>query len=107
MDSCLSIWVYLNGVELDFSRSSKPTDHAFIEALNGRFLQECLNENWFLSLEDAVEKVESWRRHYNSERPHSALGKSVAQGVCGTGHIGGLMRRTRTETGTEKEQGNL
>ena len=39
--------------ELDFSRPGKPTDNAFIEAFHGRFRQECLNENWFLSLEDA------------------------------------------------------
>ena len=64
----------MNGVELDFSRPGKPTDNAFIESFNGRLRQECLNENWFLSLEDAVEKVESWRNHYNGERPHSALG---------------------------------
>ena len=67
-------WTYLNGVELDFSRPGKPTDIAFIEAFNGRFRQECLNQNWFLSLDDAVENVESWRRHYNGERPHSTLG---------------------------------
>ena len=30
-----------------------------------------MNENWLLSLEDADEKVEFWRRHYNGERPHS------------------------------------
>jgi len=61
-------------VELDFSRLDKPTDNAYIESFNGRFWQECLNENWFLSLEDARENVESWRNHYNGERPHSALG---------------------------------
>ena len=61
-------------MELDFGRPGKPTDNASIEAFNGRFRQECLNENWFLSLEDAEEKVESWRRYYNGERPHSALG---------------------------------
>ena len=70
----LDQWAYLNGVELDFSRPGKPTDNAFIEAFNERFRQECLNENWFLSLADAEEKVESWRKHYNGERPHSALG---------------------------------
>ena len=68
---CLDQWAYLNGVALDFSRPGKPTDNAFIESFNGRLRQECLNENWFLSLEDASEKVESWRRHYNGERPHS------------------------------------
>jgi putative transposase len=71
----LDQWAYLNGVELDFSRPGKPTDNAFIESFNGRVRQECLNENWFLSLEDARGKVESWRQEYNNERPHSALGQ--------------------------------
>ena len=70
----LDQWAYLNGLELDFSRPGKPTDNAFIEAFNGCFRQECLKENWFLALEDAEENVETWRRHYNGERPHSALG---------------------------------
>jgi putative transposase len=69
----LDQWAYLNGVELDFSRPGKPTDNAFIEAFNGRFREECLNENWFLSLEDAREKIEAWRKEYNTKRPHGAL----------------------------------
>ncbi len=70
----LDQWAYLNGVELDFSRPGKPTDNAYIEAFNARLRAECLNENWFLSLEDAREKVEAWRKDYNGERPHGALG---------------------------------
>ena len=70
----LDQWAYLNGVELDFSRPCKPTDNAIIEAFNGRLRAECLNENWFLSLADAREKIEDWRRYYNAERPHGALG---------------------------------
>ena len=70
----LDQWAYLNGVALDFSRPGKPTDNAFIEAFNGRLRQECLNESWFLSLEDAREKVEVWRQEYNRQRPHGALG---------------------------------
>ena len=70
----LDQWAYLNGVELDFSRPGKPTDNAFIEAFNGRLREECLNENWFLSLEDVREKIEAWRKEYNRRRPHSALG---------------------------------
>ena len=69
----LDQWSYLNGVELDFIRPGKPTDNALIESFNGHFRQECLNENWFLSLEDAREKVEEWRHHYNKERPHGSL----------------------------------
>ena len=70
----LDQWAHLNGVELDFSRPGKPSDNAFIEAFNGRLREECLNENWFLSLEDAREKVEVWRREYNRRRPHGSLG---------------------------------
>ena len=73
----LDQWAYLNGVELDFSRPGKPMDNGLIEAFNGRLRQECLNESWFLSLEDARDKVESWRKHYNSERPHGALDNLV------------------------------
>ena len=74
ISKALDQWSYLNGVELDFSRPGKPTDNALIEAFNARVRQECLNENWFLSLEDAKEKIEAWRRYYNGERPHGALG---------------------------------
>jgi putative transposase len=70
----LDQWAYVNKVRLDFSRRGKPTDNGLIEAFNGRLRAECLNENWFMSIEDAREKVEAWRRHYNEERPHSALG---------------------------------
>lgn len=69
----LDRWAYWNHVELDFSRPGKPSDNAFIEAFNSRFRQECLNQHWFLSLEDAREKIEAWRIQYNSARPHSAL----------------------------------
>jgi len=67
-------WAYEHGVELDFSRPGKPTDNAKVESFNGRFREECLNEHWFLSLEDAKGKIEAWRRYYNEDRPHSAQG---------------------------------
>src|SRR5262245_11976037 len=70
----LDLWAYLQGVELDFSRPGKPTDNAFIESLNGKFRAECLNAHWFMSLEDARRKMEDWRRDYNEQRPHSAIG---------------------------------
>lgn len=39
-----------------------------------RLWAECLNEHWFMELDDARAKVESWRVDYNEVRPHSALG---------------------------------
>ncbi len=73
----LDLWAYENGVVLDFSRPGKPTDNAFIEAFNSKFRQECLNTHWFMTLADAREKMENWRRFYNEDRPHSAIGYKV------------------------------
>ncbi len=55
------------------SRPGKPTDNPFIEPFNGSLRDECLNIHWFLSLEDAQEKPDNWRREYNHERTHSSL----------------------------------
>jgi putative transposase len=73
----LDLWAYWNGVKLAFSRPGKPTDNALIESFNGKLRQECLNQHWFLSLADAQAKVDSWRRDYNHDRPHSALGNQT------------------------------
>lgn len=73
----LDLWAYAKGVTLDFSRPGKPTDNAYIEAFNGRLRAECLNAHWFLTLADAAKKLEAWRRYYNEERPHGAIGRKV------------------------------
>ncbi|MCK1552312.1 transposase [Bradyrhizobium sp. 177] len=44
---------------------------------NGKFRTECLNAHWFLSLDDARQKMEDWRRDYNEVRPHSAIGNKA------------------------------
>lgn len=73
----LDLWAYTHNVILDFSRPGKPTDNAFIEAFNGRLRAECLNAHWFMTLADAREKLEGWRRDYNEVRPHGAIGNKV------------------------------
>jgi putative transposase len=75
----LDKWAYDNGVTMDFSRPGKPMDNAIIESFNGSFRDECLNVNWFLSIEDAREKIEMWRMEYNEFRPHSSLGDLTPQ----------------------------
>ena len=69
----LDRWAYEKGVTIDFSRPGKPTDNATVESFNGSLRKECLNSNWFLSLEDAEEKIDRWRTFYNQMRPHSSL----------------------------------
>jgi putative transposase len=73
ISKAMDAWAYHNSVKLDFSRPGKPTDNAFIESFNGRLRQECLNQNWFVSLDDARQIVEQWREDYNEFRPHSSL----------------------------------
>jgi putative transposase len=77
ISKALDAWAYQNGVQLEFSRPGKPTDNAFVESFNGRFRDECLNQHWFTSLEEVRQTVEAWRRDYNTERPHRALGQQT------------------------------
>jgi putative transposase len=44
------------------------------ESFDGKLREECLNENYFMSLTDAKTMIESWRKDYNETRPHSSLG---------------------------------
>ena len=63
-----------NQIEIHHIQPGKPTQNCYIESFNGKFRDECLNEQCFLNLEDAQRKIEDWRIHYNSFRPHSSLG---------------------------------
>lgn len=67
-------WAKEAGIELNFIEPGKPMQNAFIESFNGRFRDECLNENWFSNIWEAITVIEKWRQDYNTERPHSALG---------------------------------
>jgi putative transposase len=67
-------WAFVNKIQVQFIQPGKPTQNALIESFNGRFRAECLNQQWFDSLEDADEKVQKWRNFYNEDRPHGSLG---------------------------------
>jgi hypothetical protein len=66
-------WAHQNQVALHFIERGKPTQNALIESFNGKFRDECLNQNWFVNLRDAREVIEAWRVDYNTVRPHSSL----------------------------------
>jgi hypothetical protein len=67
-------WSERTGVRLRFIEPGKPVQNAFVESFNGRRREECLNQHWFCSLRHAREEIAAWRHHYNTSRPHSALG---------------------------------
>lgn len=66
-------WSKESGVSLGFIQPGKPTQNAFVESLNGKFRNECLNRHWFRTLDEARVEIDIWRDHYNRIRPHSSL----------------------------------
>jgi putative transposase len=70
---------YRHGVRLQLIEPGKPIQNAFVESFNSRLREEGLNEQLFVSLDDARRKIEKWREQYNRERPHSSLGYLTPQ----------------------------
>jgi putative transposase len=66
-------WADDNNVDIHFIEKGKPMQNAFVESFNGKFRDECLNEEWFETITDARNKIEKWRIEYNTEKPHSSL----------------------------------
>jgi putative transposase len=77
--TALDAWATQHGVHLHFIQPGKPVQNAFIESFNGKFRDECLNEHWFLTLQEAQLVIEAWRREYNEERTHSTIGDVTPQ----------------------------
>ena len=65
-------WTNKTRLEWHYIAPGKPTQNAFVESFNGRFRDECLNEEVFASIAEARVLIEAWRRDYNGVRPHSA-----------------------------------
>lgn len=49
----LDEWAYRNGVQLKLIQAGKPTQNAYVESFNGKFRDECLNDQWFHSMAHA------------------------------------------------------
>ena len=72
-------WSLQRQVRLHFIDLGKPTQNAFIESFNGKFRDECLNENQFTTLIEARRTIEEWRTDYNLYRPHASLGNKTPE----------------------------
>jgi len=70
----METWAYQRGVRVNFIRPGKPVENAYVESVNGKLRHECLNQNWFLSLQDASQIIEAWTVNYNEVRSRSSLG---------------------------------
>ena len=56
-----------------YIQPGKPQQNGYMESFNGKLRDECLNEHLFISMTEAQELIEKWRKYYNEYRPHSAL----------------------------------
>ena len=68
-------WTTLHGIRHILIQPGRPMQNSYIESFNGKFRDECLNEQWFQSLPQARDCIAEWRKDYNEVRPHSSLGR--------------------------------
>ena len=67
-------WLSTNGISTVFIEPGKPWQNGAVESCIGKFRDECLNMEWFLSRREERVIIERYRQQYNEERPHSSLG---------------------------------
>ena len=67
-------WLQEQQVQTAYIAPGSPWQNAYGESFNGRLRDECLSLEWFRNLTEAKVVIGAWRRHYNTERPHSSLG---------------------------------
>jgi len=67
-------WLQTVGTQPLFIEPGSPWENGYCESFNAKLRDECLNGEIFYSLKEAQVIIEMWRKHYNTVRPHSALG---------------------------------
>ncbi len=67
-------WLQRVGVRTLFIEPGSPWENGYVESFNSKLRDELLNGEIFYTLKEAKVLIEGWRVHYNTVRPHSALG---------------------------------
>ena len=67
-------WIKGVGAQTAYNEPGSPWENGYVESFNGKLRDELLSTEVFNSLAEAKVLIEQWRRHYNTVRPHSALG---------------------------------
>jgi len=87
---CVREWLGRVGVKTLFIEPGSPWENGYVESFNGKLRDELLEREAFDTLLEAKVLIERWRQHYNTIRPHSALGyrppapgPRVAAALCG------------------------
>ena len=67
-------WLDEADIHTAYIPPGKPWHNGLNESFNGRFRDECLNQEWFANRLEAAVVIETFRKHYNAKRPHSSIG---------------------------------
>ena len=67
-------WISAVGAKTAYIEPGSPWENGYCESFNARLRDELLNGEIFYTLKEAQTVIEQWRHHYNTVRPHSALG---------------------------------
>ena len=67
-------WITAVGAKTAWIEPGSPWEKGYCESFNSKLRDELLDGEIFYSLAEAKIIIESWRRHYNTKRPHSSLG---------------------------------
>ena len=68
-------WLQSHGVRHILIQPGRPMQNGYIESFNGRLRDECLNEHWFETLQQARDVLRVWAKDYNEVRPHGSIGR--------------------------------
>ncbi len=94
-------WAHKHSIKHILIEPRSPTQNAYIESFNGTFRDECLDENWFESLEQARQTIAIWRADYNETRSHSSCGRMppATFAVLNRQLTGDSMQERKTDAG--------
>ena len=92
----LQKWLGRVGTRTLYIERGSPWENGYCESFNGKLRDECLNGEIFYSLKEAQIVIERWRKEYNTERPHSALGYRPPAPVAAFRPVAGALTQPKT-----------
>ena len=70
----MQAWIAVVGATTAYITPGSPRENEYVESFNAQIRNELLNAEIFYTLKEAQIMIEGWRQHYNTVRPHGALG---------------------------------
>ncbi len=94
LSKMIQSWLKEKQIATLYIPPGSPWENPYIESFHEKFRDECLSRELFLSLIEAHQIIEEWRKEYNQERPHSSLG--YLPPPRNSGHVVATLRSLRS-----------